>query len=285
MVALYDEEELLIIQETWGRFCDKILFAVDERTDQDILKNEARNSNLDEIIPIKTRVADEGAKRKDLWEKVWKFFVELEHRYHGQYDYILRADTDTWFSVNNFKSYAQYFDPALSWNMGHTWYSVWPTVFNSGGNYALSRGANERLVALFESQQFEGRSIMGSVGPQHAKTKHDGTCSKQQIGWAEDVFLGQCLGSLGVFPLDTLNPLGQVRWIPNPSHMKGHWDPYLIASHNHKDKKTRKSVFMELDRKYESERMKDIPVPDKPYTFRIPGNRELRNKDLIYRLK
>ena len=122
VLALYDEEELMIIQETWGRFCDKLLFVVDEKADQNILQNEARDSKLDEIMPIKTRVADDGAKKKDLWEKVWKFFVELEQRYHGQYDFILRADTDAWFSVNNFKSYAQYFDPNLSWNMGYTFF-------------------------------------------------------------------------------------------------------------------------------------------------------------------
>ena len=159
----------------------------------------------------------------------------------------------------------------------------------------MSRGAIERLVILFESELFEGRSINGSLG--QGRQHWEGSCSKQQSGHHEDVYLGQCLGSLKVFPLDTENAQGQQRWthwiasqgyagstgVPGGGH---ELDPFLIASHHYKNRTTRRSDYMKMDRKYEAEKMKDIPVPGKPHTFKpgkdIPG---LKNKDLIYVLK
>jgi len=290
IVALYDEEELLVIQETWGRHCDKILFAVDEKEGQNILENEAKDSALEEIIPIHTRVADEGAKRKDLWEKIWKFFVELEDRYHGQYDFILRADTDTWFSVENFREYAQYYNPRFAWNMGYVLYHEYDTIYNAGGNYALSRGAIEKLVVLFQSEEFEGRSINGSLG---TKDKWTGSCSKKQVGWFEDVFLGQCLGALGVWPLHTRNENNQERWHWWTSHQKDTFLPHqdiiagkdLIASHNYKNKATRRSDYVNLEQQYHAEKKKAIPVPEEPHSFHFDGSLfRLRNIDLIYNL-
>ena len=102
MVALYDEEALLAIQDSWGRFCDKVLFVVDEKDGQHILEDEARNSSLETIVPIYTQTRfKDGEVERDSWEKMWKFWIYLEEHHHGEYDYILRADTDTWFHVNN----------------------------------------------------------------------------------------------------------------------------------------------------------------------------------------
>ena len=200
IIAKYDEEMLLAVHDSWGRYCDKLFFVVDVPAGHDIFENEAKNSALpaDSIVPIETENHLREKGQWDLWKKCWQILEYLEDHYHGEYDYVLRADTDTWFSVNNFKSYAQYFDPKLSWFMGHTELHSFPLAFQAGGNYALSVGVVERLVEVFRSPAF------GAYGG----------CSKRHDGWPEDTWMAQCLEDLGVYPLNTLNEQYQLRWSP-----------------------------------------------------------------------
>jgi len=286
VVAHYDEELLLIIQDTWGQHCDKIIYAVDEASDQDILRNEARNSKLDEIMPIKTKRADnpnDPQYRGELWEKIWKFYVQLEDQYHGQYDWVVRVDIDTWHSINNFKSFAQYFNPNLAWNMGEVmhWYKV--TTANQGGGYAHSRRTVEKLAELFQSEAFEEGSIK-RLNLKKSTSSSRFPCRKQQIGHSEDWYIGECLNYLGIFPLDTTNAEGKHRWIKHPhTHpdYAGKTDPCLISAHRYKDEKTRKSIFETLDQMYGE--VADCPIPDAPHTFRFNPKYKLQNKDLIYK--
>jgi len=255
----------------------------------------------------------------DLWEKVWKFFVILEEQYHGEYDFILRADTDTWFSVNNFKSFAQYFNPKWSWYMGMTAVSAWPVTWQSGGNYALSAGTIERLVDVFKSEAFHG--LVESRSTKEMGFRGDDPnywCSASQTGWGEDIYLAECLRSIGIYPLSTLNENLQHRWSHctlsntkamkpgklkpgNDLHCSWYWvhqvedhsigehccDPNMIAFHMYKDKKTRKATYLELDRLYESHKMKDIAIPSRPRTFLFGQSLKgkCKNKHIQYKLK
>lgn len=290
--ALYDEAKLMIIQESWGRYCDKIKFFVDETPNQNIVERH--------VIPIHT----ESDRADDLWEKIWKSFVYLEEHHHGEYDYIIKADTDSWISVNNFKSYAQYYDPALSWYMGHTLLArEYP--YNAGGNYAFSRGAMERLVDVFQSDGFQ--------------TSESSSCKKSWSGWHEDEMLGVCLRGIGIHPLNTLNEQNQLRFSPNRLDQKEDWtlqrkiwfdeskgedgwyflnrvedtplaedccEENMIGLHNYKFGENNEGLlrmYLELDMIFESDKMKKIPVPQKPTTFLFGGKLEYKNKDIVYR--
>ena len=207
--ALYDEELLMVIQETWGRHCDKLLFSVDEEQGHNILENEAKNSKLEEIVPIQII----NRKQKDLWESIWKALQHLEEHHHGEYDYVIKGDTDTWMSVNNFKSYAQYFDPQLSWYMGHTLLHNAAIPFQAGSNYALSRRAVERITKFFQTDKFQhGRSL----------------CSAQSRTWAEDLVLGKCLREIGIHPLNTLNEQYRVSFSPVLTLVRPQGTPTLV---------------------------------------------------------
>ena len=295
VIAVYDEEMFLVIQDSWGRFCDKLFFVVDVPLGHDILENEAKNTALpaDSIVPIET---DNHLREKghDLWKKCWEILQYLEDHYHGKYDYVLRADADTWFSVNNFKSYAQYFDPKLSWFMGHTELHSFPRAFQAGGNYALSVGVVERLVEVFRSPEFDD--------------PHG--CTKRHDGWPEDVWITQCLRELGVYPLNTLNEQHQLRWSPfnlgyTKSLRKADWwywkhrfeihpvgdeccDQHMIGLHGHKTKDPSKlrEWYQKLDDQYEADKTKDNTVPPEPTTFLFSTNTSvtrLKNKDINYR--
>ena len=319
VIALYEEKSLMAIQDTWGRHCDRIFFVVDEKPGQDILRNEAQNTSLHTLLPIKTTV-----KSKDLWEKMTKMFVYIEQNHHGEYDYILRADIDTWFSVNNFKSYAQYFDPNLRWFMGHTELHEPSVAFNAGGNYAMSRGAVEGLVDIFYSDAFRNGRL----------TSHN-QCVRYRTSWAEDVTFAQCLKTIGIYPVNTMNAQHQLRWSPfsleytqklkwgegerwyfanrfpgklvkdccdsnmialhNIIKMSGKWvaDKDGIYSRQAQDGKEdafhceiaqRKAMFEKLDEHFQTGEMKRIPVPERPHTFLFAPTLHLKNRDMMYKL-
>ena len=300
IIAKYDEEMLLAVHDSWGRYCDKLFFVVDVPPGHDIFDNEAKHTALPaySIVPIETenhlRKDGGDTSGRDLWKKCWEILEYLEDHYHGEYDYVLRADTDTWFSVNNFKSYAQYFDPKLSWWMGNTLLGSWPRWFESGGNYALSVGVVERLVEVFRSPEFDN--------PQG--------CTKHHDGWKEDVWMAECLRELGVHPLNTLNRQYQLRWSPfkleytksiRSSDRENRWywnnrfeinpegdeccDEHMIGFHMYKtkDPSETREWYLELDERYEADKMKDIDIPQEPTTFLFSTSLRLKDKDINYR--
>ena len=296
VMALYKEiDKFMVIQETWGRFCDKLHFVVDVPPGYDIFENEAKDSPLPEgtIVPIATQ-NHARTKGIDLFKKSWRILEYLEDHHHGEYDYVLKADLDTWYGVNNFKSYAQYFDPKLSWYMGHTETHPFPGAFNAGGCYGLSVGLVERMVEYFKSPAFE----------------EGGGCSKRREGWAEDTMMNRCVREMGVYPLNTLNEKHQLRFTPFPLRYtqgvpQGDWwywkhrfeihprgkeccEKNMIGLHGYKHVNASdvRKVFEKLDAQYEADKMKDIPVPQKPTTFLFStdtGKTRLKNKDINYR--
>jgi len=70
-----------------------------------------------------------------------------------KYDWFLKIDDDTFFSPNNFRNYAQYYDPLRPWYFGHTLLHLWDDfniIFNAGACYVLSQGALRLLTPVLK---------------------------------------------------------------------------------------------------------------------------------------
>ena len=230
---------MVTIGKSWGKWCDKLIFAIDDH-DVDGPQKEVEFVDVDggQVIKVPIKSLKQEPARDCMWEKVWRFLVWLEDKYHGEYDFLLRADFDTWFSVNNFKSWAKYYNPNYSWFMGLLRFNLGGSVkrvngkvedgldwfFIQGGSWTLSRRAIERVVDLFYTDEFlqnpatEGRECSAGI---HSSEEDQllavclrslgvsCSCTHSMNGDRLDVF---CCFSLGIYPLNTQDEHNKIRW-------------------------------------------------------------------------
>ena len=148
-MAILDFEQLSIIQETWGKYCDKLMYFVGDNTQKQTevlnitqkLKNGS-DYTLNNVVKLKLNYTGIGLTH-DVWEKCWRMYEFLWLNHQNEFDWIIRSDMDAWFSTPNFKGYAQYFDPEQSWYFGnpltHTLRAyATNVVIHAGGLIALT---------------------------------------------------------------------------------------------------------------------------------------------------
>eukprot|EP01083_Nonionella_stella_P025176 69348_1 len=283
--TIYNAYELLIIQETWGKYCDKLLFFVGDNQQKHIEEVNIKYDDgdaINNIIRLPLQYTGDNLKI-DLWEKTWKTYEYLYEYHVDEFEWIVMADTDAWFSTYNFKGYAQYFNPNQSWYMGSTLTHDWRTkniVSNAGGVFALSQGSIAKLHRIFKTDEFLN-------GPRSERR-----CTAYGSRF-DDVHLALCLKSIGVFPINSLDEHYRARWsIFQESRLRVHafettewyWidrfehtgikrnccATHPIAFHYYKTIETRRSDYMHLDEKY-TEKSRDNwfnhPLPPQPTTF------------------
>eukprot|EP01083_Nonionella_stella_P145603 456574_1 len=280
--AIENREELWIIQETWGKHCDKLLFIIGDGNQSHIHKTHLKYEGGHTIKNVIQLTVPEF----DIWGKCWVTYQYLYQNYRNDFDWIITADVDAWFSTYNFKGYAQYFDPEQPWYMGHTLTNQWRTrnyVFNAGGIFALSRGAIRKLVRVFKTTEF----INGSYS--------EINCTSYS-SWHDDTHLGICLKSIGIFPVNTLDEQHRLRWsIANYRMMEridlrnkmGHawyfkdrfeispikansYATYPIAFHWFKDVAQRNKWYPRLDEMFSQTsryNWSNMSAPQRPTTF------------------
>ena len=137
--------------------------------------------------------------RETLWGKTKEMFLQTEHL-ATNYDWVLKADDDTFIFMENLKAMLSHFNSSSALIAGALWRcrgnrdcqdwadkSQSEQLFMSGGaGYVLSREAVRRF-----SQGQEKSCRPGNIGP-------------------EDVEMSRCLQRLGVSFIDTRDTEG--RW-------------------------------------------------------------------------
>ncbi|KAK7601001.1 hypothetical protein V9T40_008442 [Parthenolecanium corni] len=177
------------VKATWGKRCNTLLFM---------------SSAEDEELPTVALPVGEG--RNNLWGKTKEAFKYIHRNYNGTYDWVLKADDDTFVIVENLRLMLSNVDPAKPIYFGCRFKPFVKQGYMSGGaGYVLSKEAVRRYVE---------------------EALIDENCRQDSKG-AEDIEIGKCLEIVGVEAGDSRDSLGRGRFFPfHPSHhlIPGHTD-------------------------------------------------------------
>ncbi|XP_050421070.1 glycoprotein-N-acetylgalactosamine 3-beta-galactosyltransferase 1-like isoform X2 [Adelges cooleyi] len=177
------------VKATWGKRCNTLLFM-----------STAKEESLPTIVlPVK-----EG--RNHLWGKTKEAFKYIYNNY-DDYDFVLKADDDTYVIVENLRYLLMSYDPNSPIYLGCRFKPYVKQGYMSGGaGYLLSKYAVRKFVEEAIPNE---------------------RC-RQDTGGAEDVEIGICLQLVGVKAGDTRDSLGRGRFFPFvPEHhlIPGHTTP------------------------------------------------------------
>ncbi|XP_047490544.1 glycoprotein-N-acetylgalactosamine 3-beta-galactosyltransferase 1-like isoform X2 [Penaeus chinensis] len=171
------------VAATWARHCTRAVFL-----------STAGDSRLPDVF-----ITPGAASYQELWGKVTQGF-EWAYRNRHDFDWVVKADDDTFLVVENLQAALLRLDPDRELATGvqlRTW-DTGSAYFNGGAGYVLSRGAVRRLV---EDGLREQR------------------CEENlNLGANEDVNMALCLAHLGVVFLDSRDSLGRQRFHMYPPH-------------------------------------------------------------------
>ena len=161
------------VRATWGKRCNKLLF-VSEAHDPD--------------LPILKLNVSSG--RHHLTAKTMQAFDFVYKNYINHYDWFMKADDDTYLTVENLRYLLSAYSIAEPVFFGHHYtINVKQGFFSGGGGYVLSREALSRY----------GK-------------RSEGLCAED--GGPEDGIFGICMERLGVRTGDSRDALGRSRFHP-----------------------------------------------------------------------
>ncbi|CAH0390006.1 unnamed protein product [Bemisia tabaci] len=180
------------VKATWGRRCNTLLFISSEKDDS-----------------LPTVKIDVGEGRNKLWGKTKGAFKYIFQHYKDQYDWVIKADDDTYVILENLRYLLTAYNANEPLYLGCRFKPFVKQGYMSGGaGYVLSKVAVEKFVKE------------GILSPSKL--------CRQDDGGAEDVEIGICLENLGVKAVDSRDSLGRGRFFPFvPEHhlIPGHTDP------------------------------------------------------------
>ena len=122
------------VQATWGRKCNTLVFLSD--TSRVLKKPE----NLQVIELVGTR------GREKLWEKVKRGMVSVAQSYNGTFDFLLKADDDTYVVVDNLRNLISRMDPSEEFIFGHKQNDQGVSYLSGGSGYVMSSSAFNHIV-------------------------------------------------------------------------------------------------------------------------------------------
>uniref|UniRef100_A0A8D8QWU8 Glycoprotein-N-acetylgalactosamine 3-beta-galactosyltransferase 1 n=1 Tax=Cacopsylla melanoneura TaxID=428564 RepID=A0A8D8QWU8_9HEMI len=178
------------VKATWGKRCNILLFM---------------SSSVDPNLGSINLNISEG--RNHLWGKTKAAFRYIYQNYRGQYDWVLKADDDTYVVVENLRYMLIHYPKSEPLYFGCKFKPFVKQGYMSGGaGYVLS----EEAVHLFIEKALPNPG-----------------CRQDEDG-AEDAEIGVCLALAGVKAGDSRDNLGRGRFFPFvPEHhlIPGHSDP------------------------------------------------------------
>uniref|UniRef100_A0A158PAT9 N-acetylgalactosaminide beta-1,3-galactosyltransferase n=1 Tax=Angiostrongylus cantonensis TaxID=6313 RepID=A0A158PAT9_ANGCA len=167
----------LAINETWLSRCDHGQLFTDGFFSTD-------------DIPYSTVFAGIPDSYYDLFYKSRYAFFYTYQYISKHFDWYMKADDDTYVVVEHLKDYLSTLDPNKPYYLGYILKPYLEHGYNAGGaGYVLSRAA----VKIFNEILYGNETL----------------CPDDIY---EDVGIGRCLASIGIFPHDTRNNHGQNRF-------------------------------------------------------------------------
>lgn len=181
-----------LVQETWGRRCDKLLFVSEE---------EDKSLNADVL-----KVSVEHG-REHLTAKTMMAFDHIFKDHFDDADWFIKADDDTYIVVENLKYFLSSQNTSEPVFFGHHFKTIVKQgYFSGGGGYVLSKEALRRFGH-----------------------RQKGSCRDDQ--GAEDAEMGKCMEMLGVRTGDSRDRLGRSRFhCFNPeTHIHGGYPDWYFS--------------------------------------------------------
>ncbi|KAJ1347342.1 hypothetical protein KIN20_002378 [Parelaphostrongylus tenuis] len=174
---IFHDTRALAINETWLSRCDHGQLFTD-------------NFFSDNNIPYSTVFAGIPNSYYNLFYKSRYAFYYIDHYISKDFDWYMKADDDTYVVVEHLRDYLSTLDPNKPYYLGYILKPYLEHGYNAGGaGYVLSRAA----VKIFNEILYENETL----------------CPDNIY---EDVGIGRCLESVGIFPHDTRNSRGQNRF-------------------------------------------------------------------------
>ncbi|KAI6174384.1 hypothetical protein M3Y98_01184200 [Aphelenchoides besseyi] len=170
------ETRLSTILRTWAQKCDdKLIF-----TDAPVL-NAPNVSHV--YFPVM-------ATRSHSWEKIRRIFRFLHEKLEDRYDWVLRADDDSFVHMENARRLAAEYDPEKPLVLGYRWGFFAPRGYVDGGVYMVSRAG----VRVFNEIMTNDK-----ICPDFHRAE-------------EDQELGKCMAKVGIYPTYTRDAQGKDRF-------------------------------------------------------------------------
>ncbi|XP_059488308.1 uncharacterized protein LOC132204077 [Neocloeon triangulifer] len=167
------------VKTTWGRHCNKLIF-ISDVADR-------------ELPSVKLNVPSD---RKGLWAKTVGAFKYIHSKYKDDYDWVMKADDDTYVIVENLRSMLLPYSPKELIYFGFRFKPHAPLGYMSGGaGYIMSMAAVSGLV----NDAFDGK-MKG--------------CADDKSEDHEDILIAECLYVIGARPGDSRDALGRNRFFP-----------------------------------------------------------------------
>ena len=126
-----DSGHVQMVNVTWGRKCNKILFS--------LCPKEHRHDF------IKTCMFSEN--KKNLIGKITFSFFYVYKNYINEFDWILKADDDTYIVIENLRYLLSHYDSNSPGYTGYHFKAFVYNGYNSGGaGYAISRQGVKQMI-------------------------------------------------------------------------------------------------------------------------------------------
>ena len=164
-----------VIKETWGGFCDLLLF-IDEDT-------PGMNITWEENYHLISK------KSHQVWLTVY-------HTYGKSYDFFMKADFDTYILGRNLREYLNNFNPREPHYIGKQLVHPQYGPFVAGASAILSQSA----VASFQKATYR-------------RVEECSEEFFEKLGSQDDLALGVCLQRIGIYPHNTRNEANEERFM------------------------------------------------------------------------
>ncbi|XP_067642690.1 glycoprotein-N-acetylgalactosamine 3-beta-galactosyltransferase 1-like [Eurosta solidaginis] len=176
------------IRNTWGKRCNKLLFM---------------STKVDRFLNTVRLDVSEG--RDYLWHKTRAAFKYIYDNHLNDADWFLKADDDSYFIMENLRSFLYQFSPEAPVYFGCKFHPFVKQGYMSGGaGYVLSRAALRRFAEV----AFNNTSTNTT----------NAACTQNQL--SEDKEMGICLQNAGVVAGDARDEKGAERFHPlAPRHL------------------------------------------------------------------
>lgn len=176
------------VDETWGKRCDKTIFISGQL-------NETEKQKYSFLDIIYLNVTD--TNRLNLTMKTIQTLLYANKYLINQFDWILKADDDTYVIVENLKKFLSDKCPNSNYYYGFKYKPYQPDTFfhdfNSGGaGYVISNSIVRKFSEVYTNDIGYCRNITG----------------------LEDVDIGKCLLDIDVHPGDSRDQFGLERFHP-----------------------------------------------------------------------
>lgn len=208
---MLNEEDLennraLNTMKGWGHFCTKMLFLTSS-------SEQHHHAKWDDF-PMATVVDIGIAKEDDVSDKLgrkawtsWKYVLEM---YASRYDFVMKADLDTFMIMPHFFEYVQQYD-------------AYSDAVYIGKRMKIRGDESRQFVAGAAVVLSHATTVLLNESFIQHEHERGHACSHDHwsgAGHADDVALAQCLKTLDILPEDTRDDQGKERFmVLNPDHM------------------------------------------------------------------